>query len=201
VLIALMLILLSRQTLLPLDSVLGLLAHATLAAGVVATSLVSGPSVDLMGYLFGDIFAVTRQDLAWVAIGGGLVLVALARFWQPLLAVSVHEELAGAEGIDRDRLRALYVLLLAVTIAVAMKIVGILLVIAFLIMPAAAARPLAATPERMAALAAVFAVAGVLGGLALSFRLDVPGGPAIVLVLAALALASLVTHAVRRRVG
>jgi zinc transport system permease protein len=87
--------------------------------------------------------------------------------------------------------KAAFVLLLALAIAVAMKIVGILLAIAFLIMPAVAARPLSSTPERMAILAAVIAAAGVLGGLAMSFALDVPGGPSIVVVLAALAAVSL----------
>jgi zinc transport system permease protein len=109
----------------------------------------------------------------------------------------VHEELAAAEGVAREWVKAAFVLLLALAIAVAMKIVGILLAIAFLIMPAVAARPLARTPEMMAILAAVIAAVGVLAGLALSFSYDVPGGPSIVVVLAALAGASLAATAVR----
>jgi zinc transport system permease protein len=188
---AVLLVLLGRQRLVPVDSLLGLLAHAALALGVIATSLVSGQQVDLMSYLFGDIFAVSQADLVWIA-GGGLVVVAgLARLWQPLLAVAIHAELAAAEGISLDRVRLFFTLLLAVAIAVAMKIVGILLIIAFLIMPATAARPFAETPERMALVAVGVGAAGVAGGLVLSYLVDVPGGPAIVAVLAALAFGSL----------
>lgn len=197
-LVAVLLLMISRQRLLPLDSILGLLAHAALALGVIATALAGGPQVDLMGYLFGDIFAVTPSDLVWVGLGGVAVLATLAWLWQPLLSMAVHDELAAAEGIDRERIQAIFVIVLALAIAVAMKVVGILLAVAFLIMPAAAARPLSATPERMAVLAAIIAAAGVLGGLALSFRLDVPGGPAIVVVLAAIATLSLLSAVVRR---
>jgi zinc transport system permease protein len=101
--------------------------------------------------------------------------------------VAVHEELAAAEGLDTRRAEAALILILAFTIAIAMKIVGVLLIIAFLIMPAAAARPFTATPERMVVLAAVFGVGGAIGGLFLSNSWDIAGGPSIVLVLSAIA--------------
>lgn len=198
-LVAGLLIVLSRQRLVPLDSLLSLLAHASLALGVLATTLVKGRSVDLMGYLFGDIFAVTREDLAWLAGGGLVVLVALSRLWRPLLSMAVHEELAAAEGADRERVKAAFVLLLALVIAIAMKVVGILLTVAFLIIPAATARPLSDTPERMVLLSALVAAAGVAGGLAMSWSLDTPGGPSIVVVLAGMAGCSLLATALRRR--
>jgi zinc transport system permease protein len=193
-----LLIALQRQKMIPLDSLLGLLAHGALAIGVIATSLVKGPSVDLMGYLFGDIFAVSQTDLIWVFGGGGVVLAALWYFWQPLLALAVHEELAAAEGINRAYVKAALVILLSLTIAVAMKIVGILLIIAFLIMPAAAARPHVTTPEVMAVAAAGIGVTGVIAGLWLSYRADIPGGASIVLVLAMLAGLSLAAGGRRR---
>jgi len=196
---ALVLIVLARQKVLPLDSILGLLAHAALAVGVIATSLARGPALDLMGYLFGDIFAVTSADLWWVALGGTAALAGLAWLWRPMLALAVHEELAAAEGVPRDRVRGIFVILLALAIALAIKIVGILLAIAFLIMPAAAARPFATTPEGMALAAVVVAAAGVLAGLALSLVLDVPGGPAIVAMMAAMAGMSLAAAAAARR--
>jgi zinc transport system permease protein len=152
-----------------------------------------------MGYLFGDILAVNRADLLWIWIGGGLVLAALARLWQPLLAMAVNEELAAAEGVPREAMTAAFVLLLAIAIAITMKIVGILLAIAFLIMPATAARPLSSTPESMAALAALAGVVAVVLGLTLSSELDSPGGPSIVLVMALIAGASLMAAAVRQR--
>lgn len=188
-----LLVLLGRQRIIPLDSILGLLAHAALALGVIAASLVRGPSVDLMGYLFGDIFAVSPADIAWVWGGGALVAAALVALWRPMLAVAIHSELAAAEGIDRDRVRTAFTLLLAVTIAIAMKIVGALLVIAVLIMPAVAARPFSQTPERMAVIAAAVAAAAAAGGLVLSYAADIPGGPSIVLVLSILAGGALMT--------
>ncbi len=186
-----LLVLLGRQRLIPVDSILGLIAHAALAIGVIAASLVRDRSVDLMSYLFGDIFAVGLADIAWVWGGGALVAAALVWLWRPLLAVAIHAELAAAEGIDRDRVRAAFTLLLAVTIAIAMKIVGALLVIAVLIMPAVAARPFSQTPERMAISAAGIAAIGVIGGLALSLYADIPGGPSIVLMLSIIAFAAL----------
>lgn len=187
VLMAVVLIGLSRQRLVPLDAVMGLLAHAALAVGVLAAALVRGPSVDLMSYLFGDIYAVSIADLWWVGLGGAFVLAAVVALWEPLLMVSIHEDLARAEGVATGRSKALFVLLLALTIAIAMKIVGILLAIAFLIMPAVAARPLSRTPEQMALVAAGIAMAGVVGGVALSLALDAPGGAAIVVVMAGMA--------------
>jgi zinc transport system permease protein len=107
------------------------------------------------------------------------------------VAIAVHEELAAAEGLNTRRAEAALVLILAFTIAVAMKIVGVLLIIAFLIMPAAAARPFASTPEGMVGLAAVIGGVGSALGLLLSMTADLPGGPAIVLVLSAFCLVSI----------
>lgn len=198
VLAGLMLIGLSRQKLVPLDSVLSVMAHSALAFGVLATALVKGRSFDLMGFLFGDILAVGSQDLLWVAGGAIVVAGTLAWLWQPLLSLAVHEELAAAEGVDRGQVRAVLVLLLALVIAVALKIVGVLLTVAFLIIPAVAARPFSSTPERMVGLAAAVGMAGVIGGLWLSYRLDTPGGPSIVAVLALIAAVSLIAAARKR---
>jgi zinc transport system permease protein len=194
-----LLVLLSRQQLVPFDSLLGLLAHAALAVGVVAASLVRGPQLDFMAFLFGDIFAVSSADLRWVYIGGIIALAALAFVWRPLLALSVHEDLAAAEGVATERIKLVFVLILALVVAIAIKIVGVLLTIAFLIMPAAAARPLAETPEQMAVIAAIFGMLAVATGLFLSITLDTPGGPSIVLMLAAIFAASIFPAVLRRQ--
>ncbi len=185
-----LLILLQRQRVVPMDSVLGLTHHGALALGVIAVSQVGG-QVDLIGYLFGDIFAVTDGDVIAIFIGGAVVLGLVFWLWQPLLRMAVHDELARAEGIPAPVVRAAFTLLLAVAIAFAIKIVGILLAIAFLVVPVVAARPLSSTPERMALLAAVVSVASIVAGMALSVWLDAPGGPAIVLVMAIAAAVSL----------
>jgi zinc transport system permease protein len=197
--VAALLIALSQQKLVPLDSILGLMHHGALALGVIATSMLRGPTVDLVGYLFGDIYAVTTADLYWIYGGGFLVLAVLSRLWQPLLRLAVHEDLAAAEGVERGWVRALFIVLLAITIAIAIKIVGALLIIAFLIVPAVAARPFAATPERMVIVAGLVAVASVIAGITLSATIDAPGGPAIVLVMAVVAGLSLALASLKPR--
>jgi zinc transport system permease protein len=194
-----LLVLLGRQQVVPFDSLLGLLAHAALALGVIAASLVRGPQLDLMAFLFGDIFAISSTDLRWIFLGGAAALAALVAIWRPLLALSVHEELAAAEGTATVRTKLLFVLVLALVVAIAIKIVGVLLTIAFLIMPAAAARPLSETPEQMALFAAIFGMLSVAIGLFLSVSLDTPGGPSIVVVLAAFFVVSIVPTVLRQR--
>jgi zinc transport system permease protein len=186
-----LLILLQRQKLVPMDSILGLMHHGALALGVIGVAQLRGPSVDLMGYLFGDVFAVTDVDLLWIFGGGALVLAAVGLLWQPMLRMAVHDELARAEGVSAAWVRGLFTVLLAMAIAVAIKIVGLLLAIAFLVVPVVAARPLATTPERMVLAAAAISALSVLAGLWLSVSLDAPGGPAIVLVMAVAAAMSL----------
>jgi zinc transport system permease protein len=194
---SIVLLLLARQTIVPMDSLLGLLAHAALAAGVIAAAMVRGPTFDLMSFLFGDIFAISTTDLQWIYLGGAFALGILIWIWRPLLAVSVHEDLASAEGQPVQTIKITFVILLALVVAIAIKIVGALLTIAFLIMPAAAARPFAETPEQMAVVAVIFGMLSVAIGLFMSVAVDTPGGPSIVLVLAGLFASSLALY--RRR--
>jgi zinc transport system permease protein len=193
-----LLFLFGRQRVVPFDSLLGLLAHTALAAGVIATTLVRGPQIDLMGFLFGDIFAITANDLRWIAFGGAAALGALVAMWRPMLALSVHEDLAAAEGTQGERTKLAFVLVLALVVAIAIKIVGVLLTIAFLVMPAATARPLSETPEQMALFAAIFGMLSVAIGLFVSVSLDTPGGPSIVLLLAVFFVVTMLPSLLRR---
>jgi zinc transport system permease protein len=163
-----------------MDTTLGVMAHSALALGLVAISFVHGVRTDLQSYLFGDILAVTRSDLAFIWAGAGLVLVLLIWRWQALLTATLNADLAHASGINPDRERLVLTLALAVVVAVALKVVGALLIAAMLIIPAAAARALARTPEAMAALAALFGALATLAGLVLSLWQDSPAGPSIV---------------------
>jgi len=170
---------------LAMDTLLGVLAHAALAVGLVAVSFVHGVRVDLMAYLFGDILAVNRADLGIIWGGAAAVVGLLVWRWNALLTATLSDDLAHAAGIDPHRERLVLTLALAVVVAVAIKVVGALLITAMLIVPAAAARPFAATPERMALAAAVIAMLSALGGLAAAFAADTPAGPTIVCVAAA----------------
>lgn len=181
VFVALLLASLQRQHIIPSDTLLGLMAHTTLAAGLVTLSLVDSVRIDINAYLFGDLLAVDRQDLLAMAVGASLVLAALAKMWRGLLAVTVSEELAQVEGYPVARLRLLFMVLLAVVIAGAMKLVGVLLITALLIIPAASARPFSKSPAQMAGLATIISIVSVALGLLLSYQLDTPAGPSIVL--------------------
>ncbi|MFK7938610.1 MAG: iron chelate uptake ABC transporter family permease subunit [Roseovarius sp.] len=163
-----------------MDTLLGVLAHSALAAGLVAVSLIDSVRLDLMAYLFGDILAVGTDDLALIWIGAVLVLAGLAWRWQALLTATLNPELAYASGIDPKREQLVLTLALAVVVAVAIKVVGVLLIAAMLIIPAAAARPFANTPERMALAAAVIAAVSALAGIWISYLYDTPAGPSIV---------------------
>ncbi|MGH6719860.1 MAG: metal ABC transporter permease, partial [Alphaproteobacteria bacterium] len=172
------------------DAVLAIASHGTLAVGLVALGLTQGTRIDLQGYLFGDILAVGRADLAWAIGGAAVALAGVAALWRPMVAVLVHADLAAVEGIPVRRVRLGFLALLAVVVAVAMKTVGILLVTALLVLPAATARVFARTPEAMAALASAIGCAAVAGGLAFSVVVDAPSGPSIVCAAVVLFLAS-----------
>jgi zinc transport system permease protein len=174
------------------DTMLGVASHGALALGLVAVSLAGAVRIDLSAYLFGDILAVTRADLAVIWAGGAVVVALVAWRWQPLLLATLNADLALASGVDARRERVVLTLALAVLVAVALKVVGALLITALLIVPAAAARALARTPEAMAGLAMAIGAGAALAGLAASWRLDTPTGPTIVVAaVAALALANL----------
>lgn len=170
------------------DTLLGILSHSALSLGLVAIAFLHGLRVDLMGYLFGDILAVSRGDLAWIYGGGALVLVALAALWRPLLLMTVDEDMARAEGAPVLATQLAFMGLMALVVAIAMKIVGVLLVTSLLIIPAATARSLASSPERMALLAGLVGALAVTLGLGGAFAWDLPSGPAIVVAAALLFL-------------
>ena len=183
---------LEHQRRLPLDTLLSILAHGSLAIGLLVLGLIDRLRLDLMGYLFGDVLAVSRLDLLVILALLAAVLASLALAWRPLLSMTVHADLAAVEGVPVVRMRLLLTLMVAGVIAIGMKVVGILLIISLLVVPAASARRLAATPEQMAVLAALLGVAAVALGLHLSLHLDVPAGPAITTVAVGLfALSSL----------
>ncbi|WP_375740829.1 zinc ABC transporter permease subunit ZnuB [Pseudomonas boanensis] len=190
VLLAVLLVTLQQRQPLASDTLLGILAHSTLSLGLVVLSFMSEVRIDLMGYLFGDLLAVSDMDLAWILGGSALVLVALILMWRPLLAITVHEELARVEGLPVAAIRLGLMLLIAVVIAVAMKIVGVLLITSLLIIPAAAAQRHARSPEQMALGASVLGLLAVCAGLSLSWFKDTPAGPSIVVSAATLFLFS-----------
>lgn len=176
-----------------MDTLLGVMAHSALAVGLVVVSLMQGVRIDLMAYLFGDILAVSRLDLAVIWGGAALVLALLWWRWSALLTATLSADLAYAAGINPRREQMVLTIALALVVAVAIKVVGVLLIAALLIIPAAAARPFAATPERMALFAAGLGAFSAIAGLQLAYLYDTPTGPTIVCLAAAcFACASLI---------
>ena len=199
---ALFLLSLQKMVKLSNDTLLVLLSHSSLALGLIILA-VSGPVYGhgLLSYLFGDVLAVTWSDFVMVWTGGIVCLVLLASLWRPLVAITVHEDLARAEGAPVERCQVIYMILMAGVVAAGMKVVGILLIVALLVIPAAAARSLSRTPEQMAVLAAVIGVVACSGGLFGSLALDTPSGPSIVVTATFLFLASLAVQPLVRALG
>lgn len=190
--LALILVALQQQRYLASDTVLGMVAHTTLALGIIAISLQPTVRVDLFAFLFGDLLAVTQTEVTVLWLGALGIIAALAFFWRHLLSMTVDEDLAQVEGVPVALTRIVLMLLLALLIAGALRTVGVLLITSLLVIPAATARRLSRTPEQMAVLASLLASISVLGGMLLSWFKDTPVGPSIVVAAAGLFVVSLV---------
>lgn len=174
--------LLSRKSDLSSDTLLGILAHSSLALGLALLSLQNSVQIDIMGYLFGDILNIGPTDLILIGLVGLLTLVFYLIYWNDLLNLTLNAQLAQVEGTKVKQVQLMYVMLLALMIALSMKIVGVLLVTSLLIIPTAAARRLSRTPEAMLGYSILLGALSVLLGLLASLNWDIPAGPAIVLV-------------------
>lgn len=171
---------------LPADSLLGVLAHGALAIGLIAVSFLPGARLNLEAYLFGDILAVSWSDVVVIWAGALAIIIVIGARWQSLLTATVNPDLAWSSGLNPDRDRRILTLALALLVALAIKVVGALLITALLVIPAAAARPLSRTPERMLGSAIAVGAVSAIGGLVMSYVLDSPAGPSIVAVSVAL---------------
>lgn len=175
------LVFLEQRGFLSLDTLLGILSHSALALGLILISLLPDVRVDLISLLFGDLLAVTQSDL-WVIYGVACaVMLLLGLLWQQLINITVDPELAAVEGTNVTLVSTALMLITALVIALAMKVVGVLLITALLIIPAATARRLSHTPEQMAVVASVIAMIAVVMGLAMSWYIDTPAGPSVVI--------------------
>ena len=175
-----LLVMMQRKSQFSSDTLLGILAHSTFAAGVVMLSLNGLARVDVSAYLFGDILAVGRADQYSIYAAALLTVLLLARYWRGLLMMTVNEEIARVEGVPTERLRLLLMLMIAAMVAVSIKLVGMLLITSLLIIPAATAHYFSRSPAQMAWLAALIGGISVTFGMLLSYHYDTPAGPSIV---------------------
>ena len=178
--LALILIQLQKKTNLPGDALLGLLAHSSLAVGLVVIGFLTFIRFDIMGLLFGDILAVTTNDILTIWIGGALILIILKLIWKPLFASTVNYELAQAEGLNPDRAKAIFTILMAGIIAISIKMVGLLLITGMLIIPAAMARNISDSPTKMVLFSIISGLLSVIIGLFSSLEFNTSSGPSII---------------------
>ena len=191
-LIAVILLRLQKTTNLPNDALLGLLSHSALAVGMVVLGFLSFIRFDIMGLLFGDILSVNVYDLLAIWIGGAFILLVLWYIWKPLFASTVNYELAEAEGMNPERVNAIFTILLAALIAISIKMVGLLLITGMLIIPTTMARNLSNNPKKMVILSIIGGLLSVFIGLYTSFEINTSSGPTIVVVALILFILSLV---------
>ena len=178
--VAIILIRLQKNTNLAGDALLGLLAHSSLAIGLVVLGFLSFIRFDIMGLLFGDILSVTLNDLLIIWIGGAAIILILTLIWKPLFASTVNYEIAEAEGLSPQKYNILFTILMAAIIAISIKMVGLLLITGMMIIPAAAARNLSSSPKQMVVISVIFGLLSVLIGLYASLEINTPSGPSII---------------------
>ena len=184
------------------ETTLAIISHTGLAGGIIVLGLFPAARVNLDAILFGDLLATSRVDLLQLLVSAAVLLALLAMHWRAFVAVSVSREIAAAEGIPVRRVQILMLTMIALLIAVMMKVMGVLLIAAMLVIPTSSARLFSAGPEQMVGLSLVYGLAALAGGLGASFRFDWQTGPAIVVTATALLLASLaVKRALQNRTG
>ena len=177
---AILIVHLQQKKILATDTLLGIMAHGALSVGLVSVSLMDNVRFNLHDYLFGDILTITPLDLIWIYASGAGVVFLLIWNWSKLTLMTVHEDLAMAEGVNVFAMHLLLMLLMTITVAISLQIVGILLITSMLIIPAATARQISSSPEMMAVIAILCGIIAVFSGIFGSMWLDIPSGPAIV---------------------
>ena len=190
--LAIFLLQLQTKTNLPNDALLGLLAHSSLAIGLVIIGFLTTIRFDVMGLLFGDILAVNQNDLLLIWGSGIFILIILKFIWKPLFASTINYDLAKAEGMKPDRYNAIFTILMAAIIAISIKIVGLLLITGMLIIPAALARNISNNPIQMAILSTIGGLLSILIGLFSSLEFNTASGPSIITAALLLFLISLI---------
>ena len=191
--VALTLLSLQKKTKLAGDSLLGLLAHSTLAIGLVLIGFLSSIRFDLMGLLFGDILAVTLEDIFIIWFGGLIILGILYYIWKSIFAATVNYDLAAAEGMKPDVSKIIFTILLAGVIAISIKMIGALLITGLLLIPAATARSLSSNPRQMVILSILVGIISVILGLFSSLELNTASGPSIIVAALVLFILSLIS--------
>ncbi len=197
-LVAIAMLWLKERTELLTDTIMALLLSTSVALGVVLLSIQRSRWADLDRYLFGDIVSVSWSDVIWCGAVAAAVVAALFRWLNSLALISAHEDLAHVAGVQVRRNNYLFVFLLTATVALSIRLLGVVLVTSLVVIPAASARSLAVNLRQQLALSVLLGLAGAAGGVALSYPLNIPSGPTVTLALAALFIVTLALARFRR---
>lgn len=198
IIFAILLLWLQHRGVLATDTLLGILAHGALSSGMVLLSLLGIP-IDLHAFLFGDILTVNNVDLTLIGLGLIIILCIMIYFWDQLILMTLSADLAKAEGVRSFALQMMFLILMTITVAVSVRMVGVLLITSMLIIPAATARQLVRTPEAMAIGAVIIGIMAVILGMASSISLNTPTGPSMVACLAVMfAVVMVITGLLRK---
>ncbi len=176
------------------ETTLAIISHTGLAAGIVLLGTMPDRSISLDSILFGDLLATTRYDLLLIGVTVAVLLFLLVQHWRSFVAVSVSREIAQAEGVEVRKVQFLMYLMIALLVAVMMKVMGVLLIAAALVIPTSCARLISRSPEQMVVLSAIYGVGALAGGMTSSFHFDWQTGPAIVLAASGLLFSTLIVR-------
>ena len=182
ILIALLIAFLSEKTSLSHDTVIGVAFSGAIATGMLIMGMLRGYRADLLTFLFGDILAITENDLLLIFAIGILTVAVLLICLKPFLQITFNRDLARVEGVNVRFFEYMLFLIIAIVITVSLKIIGIILVTSLLIVPAASAKNIASSMKRLFVLSSAFGVVSGIIGLACSVYLNTSSGPTIVLV-------------------
>jgi len=168
------------------DAILGIFSHISLSLGIVVLGIIGNQNTDYFSYLFGDILSITPSDIYWIFFVAVIVISILVMNWKKLLLLTLNEELAKAEGINKLFYDLLFMFLIALAVSVSVQIVGVLLITSLLIIPPAIARVFSNSPLAMIVRSMIVSIFSVLMGLYLSIDFDLATGPTIVITLGAI---------------
>jgi zinc transport system permease protein len=199
ILVATLLTLITKNKFVANDSVLGILSHLTLSCGLILATTSTKVRINLLSYLYGDILSVNAWDIVLIASLILIILPILYKNWNKIISATISPEIAQCEKVDVEKIRWLIIILLAILFAMAIKIVGVLLINALLIIPAATARLLSNSPEQMATKTSLLGAISLLSGIGLSSSIDIPTGPAIVVCAAGIFFMVLLSSGIYRR--
>lgn len=164
------------------DTVLGMMAHITLAIGVIAISLMDDLRMDLMAYLFGDVLSLSLSLFYALCVMSVIGLGVIVYFWKGFINLTIQPDIARVEGYATTQLELIFIMVLSLTISLGILSIGVLLVVAMLIIPAATARLFSRSMRQMVLLSWVVSVLCIIFGMAMAYHLDFPAGPTIVVI-------------------